>query len=308
MVMCNPRGAGPERYYEDMNHKQEFPDLVESRQFFQDQLSVEPMPGGITNRNYRVETPSGFLVARICRELPLLGIDRRNEQTCQSIAAGLGLAPEIVHQEQDLLVSRYVAGRTLTAAQFEDSRVIGRVAATLGRLHEGWDAMIGQVLYFCPFQTIRTYARTATELRANVPADFEELVEHSRLLSHRTGAFRPVLCHNDLLPANLIDSGERLWVVDWEYSGMGNPLFDLASLSANAGFSHRQDVALLEAYRGEVHANDLHCLSVLKAASSLREALWAVIQSVISDLSFDYQAYAHQHFQAYREAGRQLST
>ena len=61
-----------------------------------------------------------------------------------------------------------------------------------------------------------------------------------------------MLCHNDLLPANLIAGEDRLWLIDWEYAGMGHPLFDLASLSANAGFTAGEDAGLLAAYRGEV--------------------------------------------------------
>ena len=262
------------------------------------------MPGGITNQNYRLETERGFLVARVCKELPLLGIDRRNEALCHRLAAHLGLAPELVHQEPGLLVSRFVAGQTLSAVDLVDSRLIGRLGAALRQLHDGWDVVTGQVLYFCPFQAIRTYARSAVDLGAKLPREIDELVEESRRLAHGTGPFRPVLCHNDLLPANLIDDGDRFWLLDWEYAGMGNPLFDLASISANAGFTPEQELVLLEAYRGRIHPADLRELHVLKAASSLREALWAVIQTVTSELPFDYHAYAAKNFEAYRQARR----
>ena len=96
------------------------------------------------------------------------------------------------------------------------------------------------VLYFCPFQTIRTY-RTAASLNAQLPDDVEYLLEDASQLAHRIGPFRPVLCHNDLLPANMIMSAGRLWLVDWEYAGMGHPLFDLASVSANAGLSDDEE-------------------------------------------------------------------
>ena len=111
-----------------------------------------------------------------------------------------------------------------------------------------------------------------------------------------------MLCHNDLLPANLIDEDDRLWLVDWEYAGMGHPLFDLASVSANAGFTEDEDVDLLAAYRGAVEPRDLEELRVFKAASALREALWAIIQTVSSELDFDYHAYAERNFEVYARA------
>ena len=88
----------------------------------------------------------GFLVARVCSELPLLGIDRRNEAICQGIAAASGLAPEVVHREQGLLVSRYVPGRMLMAVGPGDPRLIGQIGAALRRLHDGRDPASGQVL------------------------------------------------------------------------------------------------------------------------------------------------------------------
>ena len=99
------------------------------------------------------------------------------------------------------------------------------------------------------------------------------MLDDARQLSRRIAPFRPVLCHNDLLPANLIDDGARLWLVDWEYAGAGHPLFDLANASANAGLADDQDRALLKAYRGYFDPRDLDELRIFKAVSLLREAL-----------------------------------
>lgn len=176
--------------------------------------SIEPLPGGITNQNFRVESEGGILVARVCRELPLLGIDRRSEAAAQSVAARLGLAPELIHHEEGLLVSRHLAGRTLAAADLQDLGLIAHVGAALRRLHDARDAVTGHLVYFCPFQTIRTYARSAAELGARLPEGIDELLEDARSLPRRIGPFLPALCHNDLLPANLIWSDGRLWLID----------------------------------------------------------------------------------------------
>jgi thiamine kinase-like enzyme len=266
------------------------------------QVSIRPLAGGITNQNFLVQDETGRYVARICQELPLLGIDRRNEVACQEAAARLGLGPELVFREDGLLISRYLPGRTLTADDLRDPRMISQVGMLLRRLHEAWSTIGGHVLYFCPFQTIRTYAHAATTLQARLPADLADLLDDARELAGRVGPFRPVLCHNDLLPTNLIAGDDRLWLVDWEYAGMGHPLFDLASASANAGFTEEGDAFLLRAYRGEVRPREFEELRVFKAASALREALWALIQTVTSELAFDYHAYADRNFEAYFQA------
>jgi thiamine kinase-like enzyme len=283
------------------------PDLVHTRRlraldFWPGPIDVDRIPGGITNHNYRVRTAGRTYVARIGVDRPLLGIDRRNEVVCQRAAHALGVAPGVAHHEDGVLVSDHIDARTLTPDDVRDPAFIPRLADVLRRLHDGWDRLSGEILYFSPFQTARTYAETARALGAKVPDDLDALLDDARRLSRTISPFVPVLCHNDMLAANVLDDGRRLWLVDWEYAGVGHPLFDLAGVSANCGFGEELEAALLEAYRGRVDPVDLRELRVLKTASSLREALWATLQTVASDLVFDYHAYAAENFRAHREA------
>lgn len=269
-------------------------------------ISIEPLPGGITNHNFLVKDAGQSFVTRLCVDKSLLGIDRRNEAVCHRAAHACGIAPELVHEEEGVLVSQYVAGRTLVPEDVRDLAFIPRLVAVLRKLHESWDRLHGEMLYFSAFQTARTYAKTALELSARLPDDIDGLLDDAARLSRRLGPFVPVLCHNDLLAGNIIDAGDRVWLVDWEYAGIGHPLFDLAGVCANNAFSESEELALLEAYRGSVDERDLLDLRILKTMSSLREALWALIQSVASDIDFDYVRYADDNFAAYREARSQL--
>ncbi len=124
-------------------------------------------------------------MARDCRELPLLGIDRRSEAAAQSVAARLGLAPELIHHDEGLLVSRHLAGRTLAAVDLQDLGLIAHVGAALRRLHDARDAVTGHFVYFRRFQTIRTYARSAAEQGARLPEGIDELLEDARSLPRR---------------------------------------------------------------------------------------------------------------------------
>lgn len=275
-------------------------------EFWQGPISTEPLPGGITNYNYLVHDGGRRYVARLCLERPLLGIDRRNEIVCQRAAAGAGIAPEVVYHDNGILVSQHVPGQTLTAADVREPALLSRLAALLRQLHGSWDALTGEMLYFSAFQAVRTYARTARRLNAHLPADLDLLLEDARWLARLLGPFVPVLCHNDLLPGNIIAEPERVWLVDWEYAGIGHPLFDLANLSANCGFSEEHDERLLVAYRGALVKRDLRDLRLLKPMSFLREALWSVIQTVSSEIAFDYVQYADTNFAAYRRARSQV--
>ncbi|MGE3822014.1 MAG: phosphotransferase, partial [Isosphaeraceae bacterium] len=275
---------------------------LQSLDFWPGPITIDPLPGGITNHNYLVRSDGRAFVARLSVERPLLGIDRRTEVVCQRAAHDFGVAPAVVHHEDGVLISAHLQARTLDAAGVRDPAFFPRLARLLRVLHDSWDQLSGEVLYFSAFQTVRTYAKNARELKADLPPDLDALLDDARILAREIAPFTPVLCHNDLLAANILDDGESVWLVDWEYAGVGHPLFDLAGVAGNCEFSEDAEVAMLEAYRGRLDPRDLRELRVLKATSLLREALWAVIQTVASDLPFDYHKYAADNFAAYREA------
>ncbi len=267
-------------------------------------IQVDRLPGGITNHNYVVRSGERAYVARVCVEREILGIDRRNEVVCQRAAHALGIAPAVVHQRQGVLVSDYVDARTMTAEAVRAAEFVPRLAAVLRTLHSGWDQLTGEMLYFSPFQAVRTYAKTARSLGARMPEDMDALLDDARGFARRIAPFTPVLCHNDLLAGNILDDGRAVWLVDWEYAGIGHPLFDLANVSATCGFPEALERTLLAAYLGtpDAGAYDLAQLRLLKTMSLLRESLWSLIQTVASDIDFDYVDYAAKNLDEYRLA------
>ncbi len=269
-------------------------------------VTLKELGGGITNRNYVVDDGDRRFVARQCSPLPHLGIHRSNEVACQRLAAELGFAPAIHYFEDSILVSDFVQSETLTAEAIRDASLLVRLAKTLRRLHDAWDQLEGELIYFSPLQTVRTYAATARRLGALLPEDIDEAIDQAARLMHGVSPFTPALCHNDLLAENILDAGDRLWLVDWEYAGIGNPLFDLANASGNSQFTEEQEQIFLTAYRGECIDSDLRDLRILKTISLLREALWAYIQTKKSDLEFDYEKYASENLNAYHEARQTL--
>ena len=104
------------------------------------------------------------------------------------------------------------------------------------------------------------------------------------------------------MPANWIDDGERLWLLDWEYAGAGHPLFDLAHASTDGEFEHGRTAALLEAYPGRLPAAAFEELQIFRVVALLRETLWSTIQTVASDIDFDYRQYAVENLDSYRVA------
>lgn len=264
-------------------------------------VDIAPLEGGITNRNYVVRDGDRKYVVRQCADGSQLGIDRSNERACHRAAAEIGVSPALVHFEQEFLVSDFIAGRTLSAADLHDVGRLRRVAQSLKKLHDAWGELSGEMLFFSSFQTIRSYAFTAAEKGAKLPSNLNSILADVRGLESSIAPYQPVLCHNDLLPANLIDTGEVVWIVDWELAGIGHPLFDLGGLISNADLSTELTDELLTRY-GLEGTEVRRELGIFQAMSLVREALWGAVQSVTSSLPVDYQAYAEAHFDKYRAA------
>ncbi len=270
------------------------------------EIELVPLEGGMTNRNYVVRDSGRRYVARVGEDLPHLGIDRRSEAACQAAAHRNGVAPAVIWREDGVLVSEFVSGAALTADCAREPERLERVAKLIRRLHEGWRSVSGELLFFSPFLTVRTYLENARRLGAAVSPAVECAVDDASELEARLVPYRPALCHNDLLPANVMDDGARLQLVDWEYAGVGHPLFDVAGLAGNCGLDADAEAELLRAYRGSVDEEDLRSLRILKAVSLLREALWGTIQTVASEIEFDYASYAAENLDAYRNAREEL--
>jgi thiamine kinase-like enzyme len=126
-----------------------------------------------------------------------------------------------------------------------------------------------------------------------LPLGYAEVKEIADRIERRLGQRRLAPCHNDLLAANFIHGGERLWIVDWEYAGMGDPAFDLANFAVSNGLDEDGDRLLLGAYGGG--DPDVHVL--MRFVSDYREAMWGVVQQAVSELGFDFAAYATEHFE-----------
>jgi thiamine kinase-like enzyme len=257
---------------------------------------VEPLGGGITNRNFRVEVDGEVLVLRIGgKDTELLGIDRRVEHAASLAAAETGVGPEVVAfiEPEGYLVTRFLDGRPVPPEEMRAPALVERVSQVLRRIHEG-PPIPGR---FDSFRVVEVYRATAEEHGVRLPAGFHIAKDLADEIERARGPqpLRP--CHNDLLNANFIDDGQNVRIVDWEYAGMGDVVFDLANFSINHKFGEAENDALLRAYFGELRPDDLAALRLMRFMSDFREAMWGVVQQGISELDFDFEAYANEHFE-----------
>jgi thiamine kinase-like enzyme len=258
-----------------------------------------PLEGGITNRNYRATFGDREYVIRIPgKDTHLLGIDRSAEAVANTAAAGVGVAPRVAATlvAPPAFVTEFVEGHGVEGRDLRTAESLATVAGALRAVH-GLDATFTTA--FSPFRVAEAYAATTTERGGIVPDRYEEALKCAREIEVvLTGPeHRPVPCHNDLLAANFILSGERLYIVDWEYAGMGDRYFDLANFAVNNELGEGGEETLLGAYFGAPPTMaQLAALRLMRYMSDFREAMWGVVQQVVSDLDFDFAAYAERHF------------
>ena len=251
-------------------------------------VTLEPLTGGLTNISFVASCRGEKFVVRCGKDIPVHHVFRDRERAASVAAFEAGLSPEIIHVEPGIMVLRFIDGRTFGEADLAAN--IGRLVPLLKDCHTKVGRHVrGPVSAFWAFQVIRDYVTLLDGDR--------RYLEWADRLEQAQVPLPIVFGHHDLLPGNFIDDGQRLWLIDWEYGGFGTAMFDLANLSSNGGFGEAEDAVLLNAYFEGKPGGDLRrAFSAMKAASALREALWAMVSDVhLKTPGVDYKAHARDY-------------
>jgi thiamine kinase-like enzyme len=210
----------------------------------------------------------------------------------------------VVHTEPGIIVIRFVEGMTLAAADVREPARLKRIVTLVRQVHREMPRRLrGPLLVFWVFHVIRDYAHALTELGSRYVPKLPALLATAEELERSVGPIELVFAHNDLLPANLIDDGTRIWLIDWDYAGWNSALFDIANLASNAELDAAGERFVLETYFGRApDAALLKSYAAMKCASLLREALWGMVSERTSHLSFDYVAYADDYLDRFSRA------
>ena len=272
-------------------------------------VTVQPLAGGLTNRNYRLDVDGQSYVLRLFEpHTTLLGIDRVCEHACSRAAAAAGVGAEVIAflPDYSALITRFLTGRVLTSEDIQQPTVIRRLAKALRRYH---DSSPGAGA-FSPFAVVRNYYSLSRERGVSFPDSIGRAMDLLASIEQELNQDEQPLCpcHNDLLASNFIDDGTDIRIVDWEYAGMGNCFFDLGNLAVNNQFQNEHERELLAAYFGEVLQEHLRCLHLMRLASDMREAMWGFLQAGISLLDFDYLGYGIRHLERFLVGCEALST
>jgi thiamine kinase-like enzyme len=263
---------------------------------------VTELPGGLTNQNFKVTTPDGIFVARLFSDGgELLAIDREHEYRNSLLAAAAGVGAPVIEYRPDerVLVLGFVEGRTLTNADVAEPAMLTRIARACRTLH-GAGRFAGD---FDMFEVQAGYYATAKSAGMSIPAGYDELMPAftAARSALAAGAEGTVPCNNDLLAANFIDDGERIWLIDYEYSGNNDPCFELGNIGGECGLDDEALAALVTAYYGTPRPGRFARAKLFGLVARYGWTLWGAIRHHSSQLDFDFWSWAMERFEAAAE-------
>ena len=263
------------------------------------QVQIERL-AGLTNRNYKVAIGNERFVLRIPGEGTSEYINRRHEAVAARGAAEAGVNAEVLFFDENdgLMLTRFVDGAvTMNGERFKDPGAVARAARAFRRMHDCGKSFANE---FNLFQKMDEYLDYLRRKQARIPDGYAEVQREAEAvraaLSGRPAALRP--CHCDPLAENFLDTGARIFIIDWEYAGNNDPMWDLGDVSVEAEFGRDHDATLLEAYfAGRPPAAQVGRMVMYKAMCDLLWTLWGVIQVVNENPVDDFWAYAVNRFE-----------
>ncbi|MBB3593054.1 thiamine kinase-like enzyme [Rhizobium sp. BK529] len=260
-------------------------------------IDIAPITGGITNRNYLVRDGAVRRVVRLGDDIPVHHINRQNEFAASCAAHAAGISPAVIHHVPGVLILDFIDAAPLSPNDVRKPETLARLIPLIRTCHHDMARHFrGQAMIFWVFHVIRDYVANLKAANSPHAPLLGSLLEKAEQLEQAAGPFDIAFGHNDLLAANFLDDGRRLWLIDWDYAGFNTPLFDLGGLASNNEFSEKVERLMLETYFDRSLTDDLsRRYQAMKCASLLRETLWSMISEIHSTIDFDYAAYTAEN-------------
>ena len=264
---------------------------------WKNKIDIEPLGGGMTNLNFKVNDGADQFVVRFGEDDPIHLISRANEIASCQAAFKVGVSPELVHNEAGILVTRFIEGQVFDEADVRDEANLQRILKLLKCFHHEMPKQFNAVpVMFWVFQVLRHYHNLLLQGDSAHTRRLPELATISHELEAAVGPVEIVFGHNDLLPANFIDDGDKIWLIDFDYAGFNSPLFDLSNLASNNELDAAQELQMLQQYFGSnPEPAKLASYHAMKCASLLRETMWSMVSELHSRVDMDFADYTQKN-------------
>lgn len=262
------------------------------------QMVIQPISGGLTNTNYRVDVDGTKHFVRIPgKSTALLAVDRRNEYYNSAAAAEAGVGPRVLYHlpEYDVMVLEFIQGETMSNQKLQAPGMPVRIARSIKLLHAGPRFLTD----FNMFRLTEFYLDICKQYEVAIPAGYPERLPAVNRIE-KAMAVRPlpsVPCNNDLLAENYIDDGHLLRLIDFEYSGNNDPTFELGNTCQELGYDEARIQELCAAYFSQAYPARLARMKLNMIMSDVGWGLWAAIQAKISEIDYDFWGWATERWE-----------
>lgn len=264
---------------------------------WQGEVQIDALSGGMTNLNFKVIDGDAEYVVRLGEDDPVHLISRSNEIASCQAAFEAGLSPELVYHESGILVVRFISGKVFDEADVRINANLERIVELMRHFHHDVPRRFNQVaVMFWVFQVLRHYFNLLHQGNSAHLARLQQLASIADELESAVGPVEIRFGHNDLLAANFIDDGDRIWLIDFDYAGFNSPLFDLSNLASNNELDPAQELSMLQQYFGDSpDQKRLTSYHAMKCASLLRETLWSMVSELHSRVDMDFADYTQKN-------------
>ena len=281
--------------------------LIRSLPFWKNEIKIKAIKGGLTNQNFLVQENSKKFFVRLGDDMPEHNISRSKELIASNAAAEIGLSPAVIYNTKGVLILEYIEGAMLSTDSIVDK--LESIISLIKKIHsEMSKKLYGHSVNFGAFDAIKRYAKLLKNHKSSYTQLLPSLLFQMDKLEINTSPYDIVFCHNDLIFTNFLDDEDRLWIVDWEYSGFNNPLFDLGDFASHCNFSENKEIFLLENYfEKKINEKLLLEFNSFKCAAILREAMWSMVAELTSKIDFNFLIYTQEKLAKFNDAYNKLS-
>jgi len=280
---------------------------IRSIPIWNEKIKIQNIEGGLTNQNFLIEENNKKYVVRLGDDIPEHNVSRSKELIASNAAAEIGLSPAVIYNTKGILVLEYIEGTMLSTDSIVDK--LESIISLIKKIHsEMSKKLYGQSVNFGVFDAIKHYEKYLKNQKSSYTQLLPSLLFQVDKLEINTSPYDIVFCHNDLIFTNFLDDGDRLWIIDWEYSGFNNLLFDLGDFASHCNFSENKEIFLLENYF-EKKINDKLLLEFnsFKCAALLREAMWSMVAELTSKIDFNFLIYTQEKLAMFNDSYNKLS-
>jgi len=280
----------------------EFENKIKSLPIWKNLENIEPLAGGITNLNFLVSDSGSKSVVRLGSDIPEHLVYRSNEIIVSEAAYQIGVSPKLIYNEPGVLVLEFIESKTLEPKTVREN--LNKIVPIIRKIHDEIpNKLSGQPQIFWVFYVIKYYSNYLLNNNSSHISLIPSLLKKAEKLEKLSSPREIVFGHNDLLAANFLDDGSKIWVVDWEYGGFNDPLFDIGGLSSNNDLDENLESEVLEMYFKEKPSKDLIIkYNAMKTASLLRETMWSMVSEITSKIEFNYAEYTSDNLKKFEES------